>query len=235
MPAPPLPEPLTHELAPQPARRWRARLFQAYLLLALLGFGLLLALATSAAYFPIDLTVTHAVQAISAAWFSTLMQWVSYPGFAPQGYVLSALVCAALFALRLRWEAVCAGLAALAVSGVGLLVKLSVHRPRPTPELVEVFEQLNSYSFPSSHVLFYTTFYGFLFFLIYTLFKASPLRALLLLVLGGLVALVGLSRIELGQHWFSDVVAAYLLGSVCLALTIQVYRWGHGRFFGQPD
>ena len=93
-----------------------------------------------------------------------------------------------------------------------------------------MFQPLDSYSFPSGHVLFYAAFFGFLCFLGSTLLKGSWLRALLLIGLGALIALVGLSRIHLGQHWFSDVLAAYLLGSVWLALTVYVYRWGKDRF-----
>jgi undecaprenyl-diphosphatase len=43
--------------------------------------------------------------------------------------------------------------------------------------------------------------------------------------------MMGLSRIYQGQHWFSDVMGAYLLGSLWLALTIWIYRWGKPRFF----
>ena len=231
MPSTSLPEPITAELAPRPTRRWRARLFQAYLTAAILAFVVLLALAANVDYFPIDLAITRGVQSVEAAWFSTLMEWVSYPGFSPQVYVVTGLICALVFALGLRWEAVCAGLAAVGASGVGWLIKLLVNRPRPTPDLVEVFEEMSSYSFPSGHVLYYTTFFGFLFFLVFTLFQPSAARAVLLLLLSGLVALIGLSRIDLGQHWFSDVLAAYLFGSVWLALTVQVYRRGKGRFF----
>jgi membrane-associated phospholipid phosphatase len=43
--------------------------------------------------------------------------------------------------------------------------------------------------------------------------------------------MMGLSRIYQGQHWFSDVMGAYLLGSLWLALTIRLYRWGKPRYF----
>lgn len=231
MTTPPLPEPVAAGLAPRPVRRWRRRLFQVYLLAAMVGFAILFVLATNLPYLPVDLTITHAVQSYHARWFLSLMQWISWPGFSPQTSVITGALCLLVFATGLRWEAVCAAVAGVGGAGLGTVIKFIVQRPRPGADLVSVVEQLNSYSFPSGHVLFYTAFFGFLFYLTYTLFKRAAWRALVLALLGLLVALVGVSRIELGQHWFSDVLAAYLLGSVWLALSVQVYQWGKGRFF----
>ena len=231
MTSPPVPEAVAAELAPRRQHRWRTRLFQGYLFAAIIGFAVLFALATNVPYLPIDPVITLAIQRYDAGWFQTFMRCISWPGFAPQAFVVAGLLCALIFALGLRWEAVCALLAALVPALLGTAVKFVVHRPRPTADLVSVFEKLDSYSFPSGHVLFYTTFFGLLFFLTYSLLKPSAGRALLLVVFGALVALVGVSRMALGQHWFSDVLAAYCLGSVLLALMVWVYRWGKERFF----
>jgi undecaprenyl-diphosphatase len=68
-------------------------------------------------------------------------------------------------------------------------------------------------------------------FLAYTLMKRSAWRTGLLVILGSLIVLVGASRIYLGQHWPSDVLGAYLLGSLTLVVIIWFYRWGKKRFF----
>ena len=116
-------------------------------------------------------------------------------------------------------------------TAVGSLIKLLVTRPRPSADLVHVFWPLSTSSFPSGHVLLATAFYGFLGFLLYTLLKPSWYRVLGLCVIGLIVILMGPSRIYLGQHWFSDVLGAYVLGSLWLALSVRVYRWGEPRFF----
>ena len=97
--------------------------------------------------------------------------------------------------------------------------------------VVRVFKQLQSSGFPSGHVLTTTAFCGFLAFLAFTLLKPSAGRTGLIVVLALLIALMGPSRIFLGQHWFSDVMGAYLFGSLWLALTTHFYRWGKVRFF----
>ena len=218
-------------VAPRPTRHWRARLFQGYLIAATLGFAVLFVLASQFDYFPIDLSITHAVQFLNAGWFATLMAAESYIGYAPQAWVLVVVLAGLFFLYGLRWEGVMAALAAFGGSALVTAIKFIVRRPRPGADLVAVVNQLNSYSFPSGHVVFYTTFFGFLLFLFYTLFKPSPGRALVLVVNGLLIALIGLSRIYLGNHWASDVTGAYLLGSVWLAVCVSLYRWGKPRFF----
>jgi membrane-associated phospholipid phosphatase len=218
-------------IVPKPTRRWRARVFQIYLVVATIAFGALAVLASLFNYFPIDLSITRGVQTIQAVWFANVMWDVSFLGYAPQSFVLVGALVLLLFVIGLRWEAVTALIAAAGATGLGSLIKLVVHRPRPGTDLVHVVQQLNDPSFPSGHVLLYTAFFGFLIFLAYTLLKPSWGRTVLLVILGSLVALIGLSRIYLGDHWASDVTGAYLLGSLWLAASVTIYRWGKTRFF----
>jgi undecaprenyl-diphosphatase len=163
------------------------------------------------------------------------MRLLSGLGYSPQVYVLCGLIMIFLFVIGLRWEATMALFAVAGVLTLGAIVKLIVERPRPSGEVAKVLNPISGYSFPSGHTLLYTAFIGFLWFLIYTLAPHSLRRTLGLFVLGGMVALIGVSRVYLGEHWPSDVLAAYLLGSVWLALTIYAYRWGKPRFFAtQP-
>lgn len=217
-------------IAPRPMRRYRAAAFQVYVWMASGVFVALAVIAHTVAYFPIDLTITHAVQAYHGIVFDRLMFDISWIGFFPQVLVLGVIAVATMFAFGLRWEAVSATFATISI-GIGSLVKIVVFRPRPSANLVHVLAQLPSSGFPSGHVLMTTSFGGFLIFLAFTLLKPSLARTALLVLLSLLVALMGVSRIYLGQHWFSDVMGAYLFGSLWLALTIRFYRWGKVRWF----
>ena len=221
-------------IAAKPTRHRRAALFQTYVLMASVVFVGLAVAAHFVPYFSIDLTITRAVQSNHGAVADLLMRDVSWMGFAPQVAIIAAVVIISLFAAGLRWEAI-AGLFATGNVIPGTLIKLIVIRPRPSPDLVHVVSHLNTSGFPSGHVLGATSFCGYLAFLSYTLLKPSWYRTALTSFLGVIILLMGPSRIYLGHHWFSDVMGAYLLGSLWLALTIKFYRWGKPRFFkAQP-
>ena len=219
------------ESEPPRVRRYRAVLFQGTLLLIALAFAGLTFLVKTTPALAIDLTISNAIQTINLPIFAILMTAVSWPGFSPQSMILAGLIILLIYILGLHWEAVMALVAAVFSTGINLLVKDLVQRPRPAASSVNVIDILNSYSFPSGHVMFYLGFFGFLGFLAFSLLKPSIKRTVLLVVLAIPIALIGISRIYLGQHWASDVLGAYLLGSLTLVVIIQLYRWGKPRFF----
>jgi len=219
------------ESAPAPVRRYRAVLFQIVLALVAGAFGILTFLVKTMPSFAIDLQITRAIQLINFPLFAVLMSWISWPGFGPQSVIITALIVLVIYGFGLHWEAVMALMAAVFSTAINVLVKDLVQRARPTTGMVNVIATLNSYSFPSGHVMFYLGFFGFVWFLAFSLLKPSLKRGLLLVFFGGLIVLIGASRIYLGQHWASDVLGAYLLGTLTLAVTIQLYRWGKTRFF----
>jgi membrane-associated phospholipid phosphatase len=220
-------------LAPKPIRHFRALFLRGYAVTALACFVILAVSARSVDFYALDVRVSHAVQSVASRWLTLLMSAVSYPGYFPQSYILVAVITVGMFAVGLRWEAISALLGSAGSSTMDALLKVIIHRPRPGADLVHIMARTSSYSFPSGHVVVYTVFYGFLFYLSWTLVRQRAVRILLCGALGSLVLLVGISRIYLGAHWLSDVVAGYLLGSLWLALTIHLYRWGKPRFFIQ--
>jgi membrane-associated phospholipid phosphatase len=219
------------ETSSQGVRRARALLFQLSVGILIAAFAILTFLVVTIPMFSIDLNITHGLQSIHNSFFSGLMTFISWVGFSPQVVIIPLLIVVLIYVLGYHWEGTTSIIAALIVELLNLLVKTLVHRARPGVDLVHVTNLFKSYSFPSGHVMFYTGFFGFILFLTFTLLKPSWIRTLLLVVFGGHVVLVGISRIYLGEHWASDVVGAYLLGGLCLIGFIQLYRWGKTRFF----
>jgi undecaprenyl-diphosphatase len=211
-------------------RRRRAGRFQWFVLASAAAFIAMAVAARTIPYYAFDLKITRAIQAYREPWFASVMYALSWTGFQPQVYILGAVCILGLWFLGLRWESVAATFAALGVL-TGNLTKLLILRPRPGADLVEVAHQLTTTSFPSGHVVMATAFGGFLAFLAFTLLKKSWGRTLVLSVLAPIILLMGVSRIYQGQHWFSDALGGYVFGSLWLALTIRLYRWGKPKFF----
>lgn len=217
------------EKVPQ-ARIWhRTVTFRIWLLFTIAVFSLLTFLVATIPSFPLDLQITRTIQSIHAPWFQALMRLISWPGYLPQWVLIVLLIAWTLYVYGMRWEATTSLIATLSSGVVNQLIKILIQRPRPPEDLVDVFTMLESYSFPSAHVMFYVTCFGFAWYLAYTLLKPSWTRRLLLTTLGGLLLLVGISRIALGVHWASDVLGAYLLGSLVLAGILWLYQWGQHR------
>jgi hypothetical protein len=123
---------------------------------------------------------------------------------------------------------------AWASSMCSFMTKLVIRRPRPDNSLVRVvIAKTRDTSFPSGHVVHYTTFWGFVVYLLAIRGMFRPVGRLLSVAMVPIIALVGPSRVYLGHHWFTDVAGSYLLGSAYLAGLIEM----HGIIrheFGQP-
>lgn len=199
-------------------------------LVALMSFAVLALLAHTNAYFAWDLVVAHALQSISLPGISGLMRAVSVFGNGWTPFAITIVTAIAFLAFRRQSEAVCLILSAGGGATVNRLLKLLIGRPRPTRDLVMVFGDLSSQSFPSGHVTFYVCYFGFIFFVAYALLpRGSHARRLALTLATLPVLLIGFSRVYLGAHWPSDTLGAYLVSGVWLAFSLSVYRWWKQR------
>ncbi|HYO49719.1 MAG TPA: phosphatase PAP2 family protein [Chloroflexia bacterium] len=186
------------------------------------AFGLLAILAKRHRHFPADVGVTHLLQRPNARLYDALMHAVSQLGWRWISVGTRASLSTLMWAAGFRMES------AFTVSTwsgdmLTILIKTRVLRPRPTKDLVRVMGELEEASFPSGHVVHYVTFYGFLFYLVFTHLKERWFRTALLTLLAGVILLVGPSRIYMGHHWPSDVGGAYLVGTLWLGVIIIAY------------
>jgi len=213
-------------------RHWRSTLFQGYVVAAALGFGMLSLLARRKNHLALDLALIQAVQRFDTPLGHRLMQAASFPGYPPQATVLSALLPVALYRKGMKWEAFTVAASAIGIGVVGLLIKLIINRPRPSPDMVKVGRLLDGglQSFPAGHVQTYVPIFGFIAFLSTSIIEPSWQRDIALGTSLTMITLVGPSRIHTGEHWPSDVLGGYFLGSLWLWLTVQFYRWGGSRF-----
>ncbi len=199
------------------------------ILLALFAF-----LAIWVAYHPVlafDVTITRDFQANQSPWLRDTMLAVSYIGnVMPLSAGLVVLAAILFWILDLRLEAILIVVVSATSAILYSLIKLIVARPRPSASLVEIIQAASGQSFPSGHVMSYVAFWGLLFSFGVILFKGKHWWRTALLIISALfVVLVGPSRVYLGDHWASDVLGAYLLGFIWLAMSLWLYLYIRGR------
>lgn len=89
-------------------------------------------------------------------------------------------------------------------------LKILVARPRPLDSLID----MQDFSFPSGHAGAAVALYGLMTYLLYTHLQCSRWRRAIAGIGIGIVLLIGVSRLYLGVHYLSDVVAGYTIGAL---------------------
>jgi len=172
------------------------------------GAALLAAVALGFAEGP-DASVLLAVGRLRGHALSAAMVWLTHFGSWPL-LVLLSLVFGAL------WGRGPALFLLAAMAGAGLwstLLKALVQRARPS--IIEPLVHYADASFPSGHASLAAAFYGALGIL---LARRLARRLLWIIALALTVLIVGFSRVYLGAHYPSDVLAGYALGFSWLSL-----------------
>jgi membrane-associated phospholipid phosphatase len=157
-----------------------------------------------------------------------------FTDFGSSEWIGLALFALVLFLVWKRWWPSLVTLI-VAVPGGMLLnewVKVLVHRQRPF--VTGRFVDWSGYSFASGHTIGATLLYGQLLLFILPAIKARHWRRLTVLSAVLLVVLVGFSRIALGAHFLTDVLAAIVFGIIWLILCLVAGRPLRRRSWGSP-
>ena len=168
-----------------------------------------------------DLAVRAAIHSHASPEMTRVMFALTYIG--GPGLVYAAIVAVIVF-LCFRWRRATIWLL-ITLAGATVLdvsLKLAFHRPRPTPYFGAV---PHTYSFPSGHALYSFCFYGVLAGLLADRISSLALRIVVWIAAALLVLGIGISRIYLGVHYPTDVMAGYLTATIWVATMITVDRW----------
>jgi len=167
-----------------------------------------------------DSTVRGWVHQYSSPSMTSVAQAASWMG---EYGVSIAFVIALAFFLAFGWRRAALW---LTIAQAGALVlnvslKYAFHRPRPTPFFGPV---PHTYSFPSGHALFSFCFYGILAGLLVDRIHSRVATIAIWAAAIILIAAIGLSRIYLGVHYPTDVVAGYLTAAIWVSSMIALDR-----------
>lgn len=143
--------------------------------------------------------------------------------------VLSIVSIAALFLWLTRHKYSAALLLVATAGGIGLNNILKIGFSRPRPRIFEWGTTVSSYSFPSGHAMSATVVYITVAYLAARLQKTHVARVATLLVAAFLVAVICFSRLYLGVHYPSDVLAGVIVGlswaAFCMATLEAIQRF----------
>jgi undecaprenyl-diphosphatase len=143
---------------------------------------------------------------------------LSFFGSPAVALAIGTLVCAVLYRRRHLVEAALLPVVLGGSELLNLILKLSFHRTRPEVAFVD----LDTYSFPSGHAMMATAAYGALAYLAWSHLRTGRARLLLAVATAVLVALICFSRLYLGVHYLSDVLAGVAGGAFWLAVSIAL-------------
>jgi undecaprenyl-diphosphatase len=176
---------------------------------------------TGGAMTRLDLRVTLWLAAHRSAGLTAFMLLVSEAHETVWMLAVTLLVAACL-AWRRDWPQV----ARLFVVPTGMLLNAGLKNVfgRPRPHLQDPLVHLLTLSFPSGHAAGSTVFYGALCALVFGRWQRRTIRVMAVALASLMVLLVTFSRVYLGAHYLSDVIAGVALGAICLALFLAPWR-----------
>lgn len=192
---------------------------------ALLLFALLAEDVLEGETMAFDGAVRSFVQQLASPALTSAMRFVTTLGSTQVLLALGLCACLIFFAAGRKRDVLLFAVTMAGATALNVALKLSFGRTRPAAFFDTPLP--TSYSFPSGHALLSLCFYGALAVAVAPRLRRTEARAAVWAAAGLLAALIGFSRIYLGVHYPSDVVAGYaaaLVWVVLVALADKTFR-----------
>ncbi len=148
---------------------------------------------------------------VAAKWITFLGEW----------WILLAAVTAGCFVLLLQKRiraALCFGAGYVSLLSIVYALKEFVQRPRPAGGIVED----SLFSFPSAHSALSTYFFGMAAYLFAMRIRQPIVRKAVFIVLFITPLIIAFTRLYLGMHFLTDVIAGMFLGALATFLTLKI-------------
>lgn len=169
-----------------------------------------------------DLPIISFIQGGASQTLTRFMVAVSTIGSVKSITLLTAIISVVIFILRRYLLGLYLILSVAFGAGVmNQLLKALFHRERPN---ILRFASEHGYSFPSGHSMGSVIFFGGLMFILYQLKKRDWITQIALVASIILIVLIGISRVYLGVHYPSDVIAGFTFGVIWLLGSFYVFR-----------
>ncbi|AKG05765.2 hypothetical protein AAV35_009455 [Salimicrobium jeotgali] len=169
--------------------------------------------------FALDRIVNNFVDTINPPWLTETMGYITEAGSVWVLSALSVIVISYLLFIsnKSKWVALFFAVNMIGISALTKGLKLLFERQRP--EVIEAYDGVG-YSFPSGHSTGAFAFYGFMIYLVTVSRFTSKVKWTVNILLALFGTTVALSRIFIGVHYFTDVLAGIAVGTAWLLVSI---------------
>jgi undecaprenyl-diphosphatase len=169
-----------------------------------------------------DQSILNFISLHRTAVLNQIMLFITYSGSGMNVALGVLFTCIILFLLKRFYYLLTLLVSVIFGEGIVFLIKNLVERPRPPIAKSLVTE--SSFSFPSGHSFIAISFYGLLLYFIFRSVNKKYQKTLTFLAAVLVMLLIGISRIYLGVHWTSDVLASYAVGLAWLSMLITATK-----------
>lgn len=209
----------------------KVRLLGAFILTlgCLIGFSMMAIAISRHELLMFDTKAISVIQGIEFPVLTSIMKFFTMIGNTESIIVLSTFALLVLFlGSKNHSEFVLFFVVIIGTPIINRILKDVFHRTRPDfHRLIEI----GGYSFPSGHAMNAMAFYGIIVFILWRHISSRLGRTVLIILSSLFILTIGFSRVYLGVHFPSDIIAGYLASGFWLTISIWVFQWYKDRQF----
>lgn len=190
-------------------------------------FFIILLIDISSAPNPLDNSVNSFMSGINSRFLVDFSKIISFV-FDIKSLLVISLILSVLLLFKYKnakKQAVFLILLMIVAGGATYILKEVIQRARPANMLMSD----SSFSFPSGHSAIAVVFFGLLIYVIFSKTQSKKMRIILPIVSVLMILMIGITRLILNLHWFSDVLAGFLLGAFVLGSGFLIKSFFHDK------
>ena len=158
----------------------------------------------------------YIVEHLRRDWITAIMKFITNFG---DEIAIIVFTIVAIIVARNKKVKIAIAVNVVLIALLNNIIKLIIKRPRP--EGFNIITE-SGFSFPSGHSMVSAAFYGVLIYFVYKYIKNKKIKYIICTALSILILLIGISRIYLGVHFASDVLAGFVLSIAYLICFVTI-------------
>ncbi|MDA1675475.1 phosphatase PAP2 family protein [Bacillus cereus group sp. TH152-1LC] len=191
-------------------------------LISLICFGIMAVLVINQKTATFDSKVIAFIQGLESPFLTTIMKFFTTIGSTKTVAILCLIIMCVLYkVLKQRSECLLFITAILGTNVLFISLKFLIQRERPS--LHRLIEE-TGYSFPSGHSTIAFALYATVLFLLWRHVRVQWKRVILTVLVSMMIISIGISRIYVGVHYPSDVLAGFLIAAFWITLVIGIHQ-----------